>query len=175
MSEPTDRPDPEPVRALVTGITTAVEAARAGDRDSFDAAVAELNRGGARRPDAEQVGVVVGLLLGELFERVHPDGIDSDDAELVVERCLRTYRPWWPPLDEDQLIRALAGALRIDTYAGPDAVTVTVSCEGFGDDPRVVDLRTHEVVDPAPEIVSPLEGYGVRWLRVRRAGDLAVP
>ena len=45
---------------------------------------------------------------------------------------------------------------------------------GLGD-PRVVDLRTHEVLGASSRAVSPLEGYGVRWLRVRRAGDLAVP
>jgi glycosidase len=58
---------------------------------------------------------------------------------------------------------------------GPDPVTVTVPCDGFGEEPRVVDLRTHEVLDASTRAVSALEGYGVRWLRVRPAGDLAVP
>ena len=48
--------------------------------------------------------------------------------------------------------------------------------EGFGDDPRVVDLLTHEVVEAdGGRVQSSLEGYGLRWLRVRLAGDLAVP
>ena len=120
---PAHAPDPVPVQALVSGLSDALSAARAGNLDGFDGALAELGRGGARRPAPDQVGLVVGLALGELLERTHPDGIDSDDAEQVVERCLRTNRPWYP-MDEDQLLRALAGALRIDTYSGPDAVTV---------------------------------------------------
>ena len=59
---------------------------------------------------------------------------------------------------------------------GADPVSVTVECGGFGDDARVVDLMTHEVLDlTSGEVGSALEGYGVRWLRVRPAGDLAVP
>jgi glycosidase len=54
--------------------------------------------------------------------------------------------------------------------------TVSVPVEGFGEDPRVVDLMTHDVIEtPQGRVTSPLEGYGVRWLRVRPAGDLAVP
>ncbi|MGO0577829.1 alpha-amylase family protein [Ornithinimicrobium panacihumi] len=57
-----------------------------------------------------------------------------------------------------------------------DPVTVTVDCGGFGADARVVDLITHEVLDlTSGGVESALDGYGVRWLRVRPAGDLAVP
>ncbi|MBE7187083.1 hypothetical protein [Jatrophihabitans endophyticus] len=113
--------EPAPVQALVAGVSAAVAAARAGDRDGFEGAVAGLGRGGAGRPDLQAVGVVLGLLVGELLERSHPDGIDSDDAEQVVERCVRNAGPWYPALDEDQLIRVLAGALGVDTHVGPDA------------------------------------------------------
>ena len=59
---------------------------------------------------------------------------------------------------------------------GDEPVTVTVPVEGFDADARVVDLITHEVLDLASGAVSSaLEGYGVRWLRVRTAGDLAIP
>ena len=115
---------PEPARALTAAVHAAVAAAGAGDLHAFEAALAELGRGGARRPDPEQVGVVLGQLLGDLLERAHPDGIDSDDAERAVERCLRAARPWYPLVDEDQLIRALAGALRVDTQAASDAIGV---------------------------------------------------
>lgn len=59
---------------------------------------------------------------------------------------------------------------------GPDPVTVSVPVEGFGDDARVVDLVTHQVVElTSGSVASALDGYGVRWLRVRPAGDLAIP
>ena len=85
-------------------------------------------------------------------------------------------------LDHDGPDAVLAHRLELETTAiialhnlGPDPVTVTVPVEDFGDDPRVVDLLTHDVLEPAPRAESSLEGYGVRWLRVRPAGDLAVP
>ena len=141
--------DPVPVRVMVTALSEAVAAARASSKsDRFDA-LAELGRGGERRPTPDQVGLVVGLALGELLERTHPDGIDSDDAELAIARCLRTDRPWYPQLDEDQLLRALAGALRIDTYTGPDAVTV-------GDRPA---LLAHGLL----LVTDLLQGSGESW------------
>jgi len=86
-------------------------------------------------------------------------------------------------LDHDAGHAALAHRLALRGSAviaihnlGADPVTVTVPCEDFGDDPRVVDLITHEVVTvTSGTVTSALEGYGVRWLRVRTAGDLAVP
>jgi hypothetical protein len=53
---------------------------------------------------------------------------------------------------------------------------VALPLDGFDADARVVDLITHDVVAVANGGVhTPLEGYGVRWLRARPAGDLAVP
>ena len=86
-------------------------------------------------------------------------------------------------LDHDAGHAVLAHRLGLEDAAvvalhnlGADPVTVTVACDGFGDDARVVDLLTHEVVPlTSGGVGSALEGYGVRWLRVRPATDLAVP
>jgi hypothetical protein len=49
----------------------------------------------------------------ELLERSHPDGLDSDDAEQLLQSCIRSAAAWYKPLDSDSLIRALTGALGI--------------------------------------------------------------
>ncbi len=86
-------------------------------------------------------------------------------------------------LDHDAGHQALAHRLSLPGSAvmaihnlGADPVTVTAPCDGFGDDPRVVDLMSNEVVPvTSGTLTRALEGYGVCWLRVRPAGDLAVP
>ncbi|QFG69622.1 alpha-amylase family protein [Ornithinimicrobium pratense] len=137
-----------------------------------------------------------------LVQRVVPDGFGPEhvnvqdqlhdpDSLLSWMRRLIEIRRACPELGWGELTilqhdagpGVLAHRLSLDGSAivtlhnlGQDPVTVTVPVEGFGDDPQVVDLMTHEVVDSAgARAQSSLEGYGLRWLRVRSAGDLAVP
>lgn len=73
-----------------------------------------------------------------------------------------------------------SGVLTVHNLS-PDAVSATIAVTGFeavdaDRPPRVVDLFTNEVVGLEDgRLTVPLDGYGVRWLRVRPATHLAIP
>ncbi len=54
-------------------------------------------------------------------------------------------------------------------------VTVEVPVDPRGDDLEAVDLMSEDVVTGEATTKVALDGYGYRWLRVRPAGDLAIP
>jgi trehalose synthase len=54
-------------------------------------------------------------------------------------------------------------------------VTVELPIDPRGDDLEAVDLMSEEVVTGEATTKVALDGYGYRWLRVRPAGDLAIP
>ena len=54
-------------------------------------------------------------------------------------------------------------------------VTVEVPIDPRGDELEAVDLMSEEVVTGEASTKVALDGYGYRWLRVRPAGDLAIP
>ena len=54
-------------------------------------------------------------------------------------------------------------------------VTVDVPIDPGGDDLEAVDLMSDEVLSGEATAKVALDGYGYRWLRVRPAGDLAIP
>jgi len=99
---------PRPARDLAQWVDAAVRAAHAADGDAFAAALVEL-----RRADREQLATLLGAITQDLLERGHPDGLDAEGAEEVLDSCLRAARPWYPALDDDLLLRALTGALGI--------------------------------------------------------------
>ncbi len=109
---------------MAVAVDTAVRAARAGAAAEFEPAVAEL-----RRLDREQLRMLLGALARDLVEQAHPDGLDSDDAEAVLQSCIRAVAGWYRPLDTDALIRALTGALGVaesdDHPATDDTVVIT--------------------------------------------------
>jgi hypothetical protein len=94
-------------RTTARAVDAAVTAARAGDADAFAEALADLRRG-----DAEALAVLLGAMTQELLERLHPDGLDSDDAEQVLAGCARVSS-WYPPFDRDYAVLALIGALGV--------------------------------------------------------------
>lgn len=73
-----------------------------------------------------------------------------------------------------------SGVLTVHNLS-PDAATVPFDVNGFehvdaDQPPRVVDLFTNEVIGLENGRLSvALDGYGVRWLRVRPATHLAIP
>ena len=89
---------PGPVRIMARAVDQAVTAARAGDADAFAAARAELER-----LDRGQLAALLGDVTRDLVERAHPDGLDSDDAEQILDSARRAASPWYPDLDEDAL------------------------------------------------------------------------
>ena len=147
------------------------------------------NGGFSSAPESQLVQAVVGDGFGPAHVNVM-DQLHDPDSLLSWIRSLIRLRHACPELgwgeltilDHDGGPAVLAHRLELETTAivalhnlGPDPVTVTVPVEGFGAEPRVVDLLTHDVLEPSGKVESALDGYGVRWLRVRRAGDLAVP
>jgi hypothetical protein len=116
---------PEPARTMARAIDAAVSTARAGDADGFGTALAELTR-----VDRHQLAVLLGAVTRELLERAHPDGLDADDAEQLLDRCARSAGPWYDAVDGESMLRALTGALDITDpddapeLAGPAVVTM---------------------------------------------------
>jgi hypothetical protein len=86
----------------------AVAAASGPDAVEFERAVTEL---AARNP--EQVGLVLGAVVRMLLEEAHPDGLDSDDLQVVLGRCARSASGWLPELDVTVLVLLLTGALGV--------------------------------------------------------------
>jgi trehalose synthase len=58
---------------------------------------------------------------------------------------------------------------------GSEPVSVSVAVDPAGEGLEAVDLFSADVVGAEATTVLPLDGYGFRWLRVRPAGDLAIP
>jgi hypothetical protein len=91
---------------MALAVETAVSAAQAGDLAAFTDSVADLIRA-----DHGQIAVLLGAVTRDLIERSHPYGLDSGDAERLLQSCLRSAGPWYTPLELDKLIRALTGSL----------------------------------------------------------------
>jgi len=99
---------PDPARAMAVHIDAAVSAARSADSEAFGEAVDNL-----RSLDREQLTMLLGAVTRDLLERSHPDGLDSEDAEQVMQSCIRWAATWYRELDSDCLIRSLTGALGV--------------------------------------------------------------
>ena len=79
---------PRAARTMARGIEAGIAAAREGDGEAFDEAMQDL-----AHVDREQVGTLLADITRALLERAHPDGLDSDDAEELLRRCVRTAAP----------------------------------------------------------------------------------
>jgi hypothetical protein len=102
---------------MARAIDAATVAAQAGDAQAFADANADL-----ASVDRAQLLVLLGALTREVLERSHPDGLDSDDAEQVLQSCIRFAAGWYAELDSDPLIRALTGALGVGEPAEEPAI-----------------------------------------------------
>lgn len=63
----------------------AVTAAQDHDVEAFDAALTTLSR-----LDHEQLATLLGTVVQALIEQRHPDGLDSDDVNQLVESTVRS-------------------------------------------------------------------------------------
>jgi hypothetical protein len=107
---------------MALAVDAAVSAAQASDAAAFTDAITDLSR-----VDREQLAVLLGAVTRDLIERSHPDGLDSDDADQVLQSCIRSTASWYKLLDSDSLIRALTGALGVsdpDESPQPDGTAV---------------------------------------------------
>lgn len=107
---------------MAKAIASAVAAASEGTADAFNDAAAAL-----RRADAETLGVLLGEVTRDLLERSHPDGLDSDDAEAVIDCCAQRFS-WFEPFDPDALVLVLTGALGVlDLDESPVSAAVLIT------------------------------------------------
>ncbi len=101
-------PLPAAAQAIALATTDAVVAAGATDVASFDEAVTRL-----AAADAEQVRVVLGVVVRALLEDLHPDGVSGDDLLELIKSCARTAYGWYPRVELDVLVVVLTGALGV--------------------------------------------------------------
>jgi hypothetical protein len=133
---------------MTLAVEAAVSAAQSGDAAAFADAIADLSR-----VDREQLAVVLGAIERDLLERSHPDGLDSDDAEHVLQSCIRSAAGWYQPLDSDSLIRALTGALGVsDPDESPPPAGTEVMTHGLlliADQLKIMRQELPPVLDSA--------------------------
>lgn len=107
---------------MARAVDAAVSAAQSGDATAFADAIASLSG-----VDREQLAVLLGAITRDLIERSHPDGLDSEDAEQVLQSCIRSAARWYDPVSSDALVGAFTGALGISDPAEspqPDGTAV---------------------------------------------------
>ena len=99
-----------PALAIGTVVTRAVDAAAARDREGYETASVEL----AALP-AEQTGLLLAALVRALLEAGHPDGLDGDDIQAVLDGCVRGAAAWLPAgrVRPRTVVAVLASALGI--------------------------------------------------------------
>lgn len=113
-----------PARQLADAVDDAVRAATVQDGDGFDDALTRF-----RRTDPEVVATLLGTMTQQLIERRFPDGLDSDDAQQLIEGAAA---PWYPRFDRHHLTIALVGALGLhDPAETPDADAALVTSHGL--------------------------------------------
>jgi hypothetical protein len=136
-----------PAGAMARAIDAAVRSAQSADAVGFDRAQTELSR-----VDPEQLRTLLGHVSRELFERAHPDGLDSDDAEQALRSCAQSAG-WFAHLDRDALVVALTGALGVsetDESGGPDERSVVAhGLLLIGDQLRTSGLHLQPLLDSA--------------------------
>lgn len=89
-------------------VRAAVTSAQERDAEAFDAALGTLSR-----LDREQLSTLLGAVVLALLEQRHPDGLDSDDVDQLVESTVRSGAAWYPSTDRDSVQRVIVGALGV--------------------------------------------------------------
>jgi len=107
--------------AISSALVEAVDAARAGDADRFAGALPAL-----AALDQAQLTAVQSLVLRQLLERQHPDGLDADDLRQALADTAR-QAGWWPDLDPGTLGTVLVSSLGA---AEPDQPTSQLAGHG---------------------------------------------
>ena len=98
-----------PALAVGTAVARAVAAAGDHDRDGYEHAAAEL----AALPHG-QAGRVLAAIVRILLEEQHPDGLDGEDVQAVLGRCVRNVA--WVPVDRFEtrtVVAVLVSALGV--------------------------------------------------------------
>jgi hypothetical protein len=97
---------PKPVRLVLEGVLAAAEAVRGQDAAALDAARAQL-----AAVDPELLRLLLGGATRTALEHTHAQGLDSEDARDLLERCVRSGLAWLPDVEVPALVLVLTGAL----------------------------------------------------------------
>lgn len=97
---------PAAARTVATATVAALTAARAGDADAFTRASTDL-----AGCEPEQVRLVLGEVVRDLLERLHPDGLAAEDLQAAIRDCVRRTVGWYPQIDVQALVVVITGAL----------------------------------------------------------------
>lgn len=90
----------------------------------MEAAAAQMAAAGT-----ELLRVLLGGAVRTALERVHPQGLDGEDARDLLERCVRSALAWLPDVEVPALIVVLTGALGMqdpddEPMLAPDVIAV---------------------------------------------------
>lgn len=117
---------PPAARALAQAVDGSVRAAVAADAEAFAESTGSL-----RRADPDVVAVLLGSITQHLLERLHPDGLDSDDVEQVLASCERDAA-WFAGYERDHVVLALLGTLGLlDPEQAPPVAPASVTAHGL--------------------------------------------
>jgi hypothetical protein len=146
--------------AIGTAVSQAVAAAASRDGDGYASAAGAL----AALP-AEQAGQVLAAIVRLLLEEQHPDGLDGDDIQAVLHRCVRGAAGWLPAdrVRPRTVVAVLASALGIHeaglTYDEVTPVDPDADRDG-GKAPSPAEYAGH-----APLVIADLLAAAGRPLR----------
>jgi hypothetical protein len=155
---------PGPVRAIGASVTRAVDAADESDRERYQRAAAEV----VALP-SQAVGLVTAAITRTLIEEQHPDGLESDDIQVIVARCYRSTVEWLGPAVEVRvLIAVLASALGIHepglTYQELSPVTAPDGDRPFQPAETITPPSGAEFAWHVPLVIADLLGAGNKRL-----------
>ena len=105
---------PASARTIARASLEAVEAARSAEAEAFQTATTEL---AACEP--EQVRLVLGVVVRELLEHLHPDGLAADDLQELIRSCVRRVFAWYPKVDVNALVIVITGAVGMQDEEEP--------------------------------------------------------
>lgn len=97
-------------RAATSSIRAAIAestaAAFAAELPRFQLAVTQV-----ATQNPEQLAIVQAAIIRELLEDLHPGGLSGADAQLILERCIRSATGWYADADPTVMVGVLTGAL----------------------------------------------------------------
>lgn len=131
---------PGPARAIGAAVTRAVDAVGPADREEYEERAAELAAG-----PVQPTGIVLAAVVRALLEEQHPDGLDADDMQLVIGRCVKGAA-WLPAVDAYAVVAVLASALGVHE-AG-------ITYDETGEPPKNDEWRDPDL-DPTPKRKAP--------------------
>lgn len=133
---------------MVACVKLALTAARDHDVGAFDISLTALSK-----LDREQLSLLLGTVVQMLLEQRHPDGLDSDDVDQLIDATL-TSAAWYPRTDRDHLVRVILGAL---------GVTV-IEDQPLVDGMAIIGHSLLLLGDQPTAVVRPLIDHGVSEL-----------